>query len=166
MLKVKSKEYNLVYIDCNYLPKKIYISISELVEIDILSKKDYKKLILHYFLSELLQISKNKSCREKPVYYLTSHEIRLIDNKKYLQLFLEVLKKLKQILPLPLIVIENSSILKEKNGEFKELNEKISNFYVNRKIKTRCLKKTLEVGEYFELIKVFNNVNNLKSISV
>lgn len=165
MLVCKSKQYNLIFIDCNYFLSSISHSISTLVEVDKLSKTDYKKLVLHYFLSELLSVSKRKTHKEKPVYCFTTTFLKTLD-EVYLNTLIAVIKKLKKILPLPILIIEEYKVLTNKNGEYKEVCEKISNFYTTRKIQTRKLKKYLELEEYYELIKVFNNVNNIKSILV
>ena len=165
MVACKSKEYNLIFIDCNYFLDSISYSITTLVDIDKLSKTDYKKLILHYFLSELLSLSKRKNYREKPVYCLTTTFLKSLEGR-YLDALITVIKKLKKILPLPLLIVEDYKVLTNKNGEYKEVCEKISNFYTNRKIQARALKRYLELEGYYELIKVFNNVNNIKSILV
>jgi len=163
----KSKEYNLVFLNCNDVVDYILKNLTYLdLNLDLLPKKDLKKLTLHYFLMFIFKLSKDKEHKEKPVYYLTLDMFKGIDNKNFIESIIFTFKKLKSLLPVPLIILNDYNILKSKNGEYKGVCEKLVNFYINRKIETKKLKKYLETEEYYELIKVFKDIINIKTILI
>lgn len=160
----KDKKYNIVFIDCSFFIANIYHSIVQLIEGINVNDKDFNKLLMHFFITELLNKSKKKTFKERPVYIFYSKGIKNISCKRYLKSFIYTLKKLRTLLPVPILVIEED-IFKVKNGDYKEVCERVNNFYYSRKFNSRKLKEFLEIGEYYELIKVFNNIINIKSIS-
>lgn len=166
-MNFKSKEHNLIYVDCNDVVDYVYKNLVGLeLEIDTLPKKDLRKLTIHYFLTYIFKKSKNKDFTEKPVYFLIFQTFKNIQSKSFMDSVVYAFKKLKSLLPVPLVVIDNYGILKNKNGEYKGLSEKMMNFYINRKIETKKLKKYLKTEEYYELIKVFKDIVNIKTILI
>lgn len=153
-----------MFIDCKKQVDKIYSDISDLgLELEKLPNKDLKKLTLHYFVTNVFLKRNKRLEKEKPVYYINSNYLSCIEDKRYLDSLNYVVKKLNQLLPVPLITLD-PSILKRKNGDYKGLCEKMLNLYVNRKIETKKLKRFLEVEEYYELMSAFKDIVNIKTV--
>lgn len=157
-------KYNLVYIDCSDLIVNVYISIlKQFTELDKLKDRDLKKLIFHYVVTAL--ISRNKHSSKRPVYFFNKIFLLEFTDKRYIKCFLSIIKHLKNLLPVPLIILENHNIFDNDNGELKGLNEKISNHYITNKSNTKKLRKYLQNEEFYELIKVLGNIKNIKQLS-
>ena len=160
----KSKEHNLIYINCSQLIHKIYDSILELnLDLETIKEKDLKKLIFHYFVEQLLKIGKSKKYTERPVYFIFKDDF-IKYNSTFLNCFTYVFKHLKTLLPVPLILIENSQIFINNNGELKGLSERALNYYIRGKISTYKLRKYLEDENFYELVNVLKDVKNIKAL--
>lgn len=164
MRNIVIKKYNLIYIDCSDLIVNVYITLlKQFTELEKLKDKDLKKLIFHYIVTALL--SRNKHSTKRPVYFFNKQFLLEFTDKRYIKCFVSILKHLKSLLPVPLILLENQNIFANDNGELKGLNEKISNHYVNSKTSTVRLRKYLQNEEFYELIKVLDNIKNIKQLS-
>jgi len=153
-----------MYIDCSDLIINVYISIlKQIPNINQLKDKDLKKLIFHYIVISLLKRKKRNNRR--PVYFFNSTFFTEFVDKRYVKCFIMIIKHLKSLLPTPLILVEKEDLFKTDSGELKELNEKISNFYINNKRGTTQLRKYLRNEEFYELIKVLSNIKNIKQLS-
>jgi len=86
-------------------------------------------------------------------------------DKRYVKCFVSIIKHLKTLLPVPLIFVNNDDIFINNNGELKDLNERVTNFYQNFKKSTAKLRKYLQSEEFYELVKVLNNIKNIKQLS-
>jgi hypothetical protein len=158
------KSHNLTYIDCSFFIEKIFESISELnVNVNSIKEKDLRKLIFHYFIELLLKQGKNKSYKERPVYFIFKEDF-LYQQNRFINAFTYVFKHIKKLLPVPLIVIENSNIFHSNNGELLGINNRIVNYYIKNKISTQRLRKYLEEESFYELIKVLQDVRNIKAL--
>jgi len=155
-------KYNLVYINCTELYTDIFKKIQE-VGLDKLTRKDTKKLIFHYIITDFLKISKIRKSKEKPVFFFYSDKF-LDVNSSFLLEFINVIKMLKGFLPVPVLIFKNDSIFIKNNGELKGLNEKIYNFYSNRNHSVKKLRKYLETEEYYQLIEVLKDVGSIKTL--
>jgi len=163
--KYSAKNHNIVYYDCSSFSTNIFADILNLgLNPTDLREKDLKKLILHFFVEQILTLSKNKTLKNRPVYVVFTDSLSNITSKKYLKNFLLVFKHLKRLLPIPLIMVQNDSIFIKQNGEFTGLNEKISSFYLKDRDTTK-LRKYVNKEEYYSLIKTLEDVKNLKYIS-
>lgn len=160
------KGYNIVYLNCSDFLNTIYNSICTLeINPDSLKDKDLKKLIFHFFVDLLLKKSKNKKFKEKPTYFIFKSAFKNIDNLKYAQCFSYVIKQLKNLLPIPILVLENDKIFESNNGELKGYNEKISSFYIKRKLGTYKLRKYLQAEEFYELVNTLQDIKNIHTLS-
>lgn len=159
-----SQNYNLVYIDCNDLVLNVFLSINKLnISLDNLKPRDFKKLVFHYVVEELLK--KNKFKSKRPVYFFNKTFLASFCDKKYIECFLYSLKQLKNLLPVPVIFLENSDLFLKNNGDLKELEEKITNYYIKHKRSTYKLRKYLENEEFYELVNKLNDIKNIKLLS-
>jgi hypothetical protein len=155
-------KYNLVYINCTELYTDTFKKIQE-VGLDKLTRKDTKKLIFHYVITDFLKISKIRKSKEKPVFFFYSDKF-LDVNSSFLLEFINVIKMLKSFLPVPVLIFKNDTIFIKNNGELKGLNEKIYNFYSNRNHSVKKLRKYLETEEYYQLIEVLKDVGSIKTL--
>jgi hypothetical protein len=156
-------EYNLCYINCSTAVDLAYKNICN-IGVSELSKSDLKKLLFHFIVIELLNISRGKKFTEKPVFflykkYLTELPYDVIEQS------IVVIKLFKNYLPVPFIVLDDGNVFKKNKGELKELNERLVNFYIKRKHCTRKLRKFLQKEEFYELINILKDVNNIKTIT-
>ncbi len=156
------KEYNVVYINCTKFYSKIFSKINNEYGLNLKSK-DLKKLIFHYLITDLLLVSKIKKSKEKPVFFFCSDEFSELNSSFFVE-FLNVIKLVKSYLPVPVLIFKNSSFLTEKLGDIKGLNEKIYNFYFKRSHSIKKLKKYLEFGEYYDLIKILGEAKHIKTL--
>lgn len=164
MRSFTNKEYNLVYIDASDLIVNVYLMIFKHVcDINTLKDKDLKKLIFHYVITLILR--KNKNSSKRPVYFFNKTLLMEFVDKRYIKCFVSIIKHLKTLLPVPLIFVNNDDIFINNNGELKDLNERITNFYQNFKKSTAKLRKYLQSEEFYELVKVLNNIKNIKQLS-
>jgi hypothetical protein len=165
MPALRPKNYNLAYIDISDFVERIYSNILNLdIGIKNLPKKDLRKLTLHYFISNLYRVTKKKKYIEKPVYFLNMESFKSINNEPYIKSLIYTIKKLKSLLPIPIIVLNNFDKLVVSGGDFKGLCEKMENFYTKRQFNTKSLKKYLETEDFYELISIFKDVVNIKTL--
>jgi hypothetical protein len=132
-------------------------------DINTLKDKDLKKLIFHYVITLILRKKKNSS--KRPVYFFNKTFLMEFVDKRYVKCFVSIIKHLKTLLPVPLIFVNNDDIFINNNGELKDLNERVTNFYQNFKKSTAKLRKYLQSEEFYELVKVLNNIKNIKQLS-
>ena len=163
MTEIRVEGYNLEYIDCSDMVATIVGNINKL-NIDGLKVSDSKKLTFHYFICSLLDKSKNRKMHYRPVYFIFSESLNVLD-ADYLSIFKSVMKQLKNTLPIPVIVVDDGDIFIKNNGSLREINEKMSNLYMKRKMSLRKLNKYVFEEEYYELIKVLKNAGNIALLS-
>ena len=138
----KSSENNLIYIDCGGIVDFVQKNIYDLdLQVDNIPKKDLRKLTLHYFLIYIFKKSKNRQDAERPVYFLLMSVLEKQKNDVFLESIVYSYKKLKTLLPVPFVILKSHKIFKEKNGDLKGLNEKMTSYYLNRKVEIIKLKR-------------------------
>ena len=100
-----------------------------------ISDKNFKyvhdKLFLHYFFENVMSFLRENTPpgNYKPVLFLTDE--RLIQDDLKSEVVIKQIKLIKKLLPIPFVIPLSKSTLKsKKSGEWKELNEKILNFYL------------------------------------
>ena len=160
---IKQGEYNLIYYNCGYLIDSIFKQITDF-NIDQLNKRDLHKLILHFLILSFLKINKTKKDKEKSVFFFYKEEI-LSEDSLYIKAFSESIKKAKNILPLPVIIIEDKDIFIKNNGYLKEINSINYNFYHKKNYNTTKLVKYLKQESFFDLCNMLKCINNIKSLS-
>lgn len=163
MAEIRVECYNLGYINCSDVVSKIVKDIA-MLNLDSLKVADLKKLTFHYFINFLLEKSRNREMGYRPVYFVFNESLKALDNN-YLLIFKYVIQQLKTMLPVPIIVLDDVDIFSKNNGALREINEKMSNFYVKRKISLRKLNKYINKEEYYELIKVLKDASNIALLS-
>ena len=131
---------------------------------EILTKKDVSKLVMHFLIINLLEISKSRTIKEKPVFYFEKDVFVSQKDMIFLSSFLTSLKKLKKFLPVPILILEGSIFVKNKTGDLKGLVSQLSSYYVNREINSRELKKYLKTQEFYELTDLLSSTSTLKSL--
>ena len=160
---IKQGEYNLIYYNCGYLIDSIFKQITDF-NIDQLNKRDLHKLILHFLILSFLKINKTKKDKEKSVFFFYKEEI-LSEDSLYIKTFSESIKRVKNILPLPVIIIEDKDIFIKNNGYLKEINSINYNFYHKKNYNTTKLVKYLKQESFFDLCNMLKCINNIKSLS-
>lgn len=159
MTEIRANGYNLLYIDCSGIVLDTVENIAAL-SIEKLNTSDIKKLTFHFFIKFILEKSKKKRKSLRPVYYIFSDSLKMLDDNYY-QIFKYVIKQLNSMVPVPIIVLDDVNIFVKNNGSLKELNEKMSDYYIKRKVSSRKLNKYVNKEEYYELTKVLNDVSNI-----
>ena len=163
MNEIVFDSYNLSFVDVTGLFNVIYKKVDS-YNMEILTKKDVSKLVMHFLIINLLEISKSRTIKEKPVFYFEKDVFVSQKDMIFLSSFLTSLKKLKKFLPVPILILEGSIFVKNKTGDLKGLVSQLSSYYVNREINSRELKKYLKTQEFYELTDLLSSTSTLKSL--
>lgn len=160
------------YTDLIYRLK--YICIDDLVRQTILDaegfKIDYclsdrnfkyvkKNIVFHFLFLNTLQLLKTHVPGNpfKPALF-TSKQLEIDDEVIEAQL-----KLLKRLLPVPVILsLDDYLTFRGKLGPLKEMNSRVLNFYQNRKVKLKNLKKYFNEKGFNTLANTLSSVVDLK----
>lgn len=163
MNEIVFDNYNISFVNITSLFNKIYKKVDS-YNIELLTKEDINKLVMHFLIINLLEISKKRTKKEKPVFYFERDVFVLQKNMIFLNSFLISLKKLKKFLPVPILILERSIFVKNKTGDLKGLISQLSSFYTNREINSKELKKYLKTQEFYELTDLLSSTSTLKTL--
>lgn len=162
------EKYGLVYHCIDDVITDTLYKVDEFKANFHISDKNFKyvqdKLFLHYFFENTMAFLREKNPSPyKPVLFLTDERLEQVDLKS--EIIIKQLKIIKKLLPIPFIIPLPKQVLKaKKNGEWKELNEKITGFYLKRKVSTQKLKNYFDDKGYSTLSATLSSVVNLKHL--
>ena len=157
------KNYNLVYLNCKSILDTTYKIINNFDRSKMIGN-DLQKLITHFTILKLLELSSNKKFKEKPVFYFLKFDVDNLDNQ-YVTSFYKAYNKIKDMMPVPICIIPDIDIFIKNNGELRELNLINSSYYSNRKHSTKKLLKYFKNESFSELLEIFRHPKNIKTLS-
>jgi hypothetical protein len=123
------------------------------------------KLFLHYLFDSIMEFLRKNTTDNtfKPVLFLSEERIQQKDLQS--EVIIKQLKLIKKLLPIPLLIPLSAQIfISNREGNLKELNEKIVNFYAKRKVSVRRLKNYFDDKGYSTISDTLSSMVNLKHL--
>lgn len=155
-------KFKFNYIDLEPTIEKTLLDVEDFKLEYHISNKNFKyvekNIIFHNLFTNILEIVKyyNQLNGFKPVLYTVENYI-----KRKPEVLIKQLKVLKKVLPVPFFVFKGN-ITDDAYGKLKEMNMKSMNFYSNKRVKLKDIKKYLNDNGYSTLANTMSSIVNLK----
>lgn len=158
----RDEKFKFNYIDLEKTLDSTLLDIADFKLEYNISSKNFKyvdkNVTFHCLFKNILNSVKyyNKLNGFKPVIYVVDSCL-----KQKPKSLIDQLKVIKRLLPIPFFIIKDKD-LENSWGLLKELNMKGMDFYSNRKVKIKDLKKYLNDNGYSTLANTMSSIVNLK----
>jgi hypothetical protein len=159
----KDKQHNVTFFRLKAIFEKILDQISDL-ELSSLKKTDQKKLLLHFFICNLLEIKSRSRNSSRMVFFLYKEDLFYLTRAIDTDIFTSVIKRIKSKVPVPFLILDNDIFDVNLTGELKGVLEKISNYFIKRSCNAVSLKKYLMREGFQDLIKTLDAPKNINTL--
>ena len=158
----KDVKFKFNYIDLESTIEKTLLDVEDFKLEYHISNRNFKyvekNIIFHNLFTNILELVKhyNQLNGFKPVLYTIENYI-----KQKPEILIKQLKVLKKVLPIPLFVFREN-IAEDPMGKMREMNNKSMDFYTNKRVRLRDIKKYLNNNGYSTLANTMSSTVDLK----